>query len=149
MPKPSVISTWRIEIFIAASLFHPAMLLTATFHGLALSTSFSPDLESSSLSLNWVLSSDIASSASLACGLLSLPCGDGSFRSMNVKLVVVSSLPSDLVLGRDWTSYGLCYFPNAHFVLDSGYVHIHLLSTSIFPVSILSRFLLYMSSDLH
>ncbi|KAJ7812149.1 hypothetical protein B0H14DRAFT_2857684, partial [Mycena olivaceomarginata] len=23
MPKPSVISTWRIEIFVAASLFHP------------------------------------------------------------------------------------------------------------------------------
>ncbi|KAJ7687805.1 hypothetical protein B0H14DRAFT_3054469, partial [Mycena olivaceomarginata] len=125
MPKPSVISTWRIEIFVAASLFHPTMSFTATFHNLALSTSFNPDLESSSLSLNWVLSSDIAVSASLACGLLSLPCGDGFFRSMNVKLVVVSSLPSDLVLGRDWMSYCRCSFPDAHFVLESGYVHIH------------------------
>ncbi|KAJ7795686.1 hypothetical protein B0H14DRAFT_2918132 [Mycena olivaceomarginata] len=117
MPKPSVISMWRIEIFVATSLFHPTMSLTATFHNLALSTSFNSDLESSSLSLNW--------------------------------LVVVSSLPSDLVSGRNWMSYCRCSFPDAHFVLDSGYVHTHPPSTSILPISILSCFLLYMSSDLH
>ncbi|KAJ6592649.1 hypothetical protein B0H19DRAFT_1245492 [Mycena capillaripes] len=80
------------------------MSFTATFHNLALSTSFNPDLELSSLSLNWVVTSGVAASPSLARGLLSLPCGDGSFRSMNAKLAVMSSLPSDL---------------------DSGYVHIY------------------------
>ncbi|KAJ7618570.1 hypothetical protein FB45DRAFT_1063211 [Roridomyces roridus] len=68
---------------------------------LPLATSFDPQLDNSALPLDWVLTSGVKTSRSTASGLLSLPCGDGSFRSMNIQLVVVPSLSSgsDLVLG--------------------------------------------------
>ncbi|KAJ6563472.1 hypothetical protein B0H10DRAFT_2239444 [Mycena sp. CBHHK59/15] len=64
-------------------------------------------------------------SHSVAHGLLSLPCSDGSSRSMNVQLAVTASLRSDLVLGRDWMSYCRDAFPNARFLLHSASIHIH------------------------
>ncbi|KAF7358072.1 hypothetical protein MVEN_00855000 [Mycena venus] len=101
------------------------MLPAASFHNIPLSTSFNIDQECSVISLDWVLSSGVPASNSLACGLLSLPCGDGSFRSMNVQLAIKASLPCDLVLGRDWKLYCSNAFPNTRFVMDSEYVHIH------------------------
>ncbi|KAJ7200387.1 hypothetical protein GGX14DRAFT_400731 [Mycena pura] len=111
------------------------MSLSATFRNVPLSTSFDSDLETSMLSLDWVLSSAVATSASVASGLLSLPCSDGSFRSMNVELAISASIPSDLVLGRDWMSYCWSAFPGDRFVIGSRYIHIHpTLSTSVaFP----------------
>ncbi|KAJ6505025.1 hypothetical protein C8R45DRAFT_923332 [Mycena sanguinolenta] len=82
--------------------------MSATFRNVPLSTSFDPALEHSALSLEWVLSSGICSSGSSASGLLSLPCGDGSLRSMNVKLCIS---PSDLVLGRTWMAASPLFSP--------------------------------------
>ncbi|KAJ7674302.1 hypothetical protein B0H17DRAFT_1208106 [Mycena rosella] len=53
------------------------MAPAATFCNLPLSTSFDSELESSLLSLDWVLSSGVSASHSVACGLLSLSCSDG------------------------------------------------------------------------
>lgn len=111
----------------------------ATFRNVPLSTSFDSDLETSTLSLDWVLSSGIATSASVASGLLSLPCSDGSFRSMNVDLAIAASIPSDLVLGRDWMSYCRCAFPGDRFILSSRYVLIHPTTSMSFPSSLLSE----------
>ncbi|KAJ6578933.1 hypothetical protein B0H10DRAFT_2236042 [Mycena sp. CBHHK59/15] len=90
-----------------------------------LSASFNSELETSALAVDWVLSSGVPASHSVAHGLLSLPCSDGSSRSMNVQLAVTASLRSDLVLGRDWMSYCRDAFPNARFLLHSGSIHIH------------------------
>ncbi|KAJ7204982.1 hypothetical protein GGX14DRAFT_397918 [Mycena pura] len=114
-----------LVILLPALSFISTVSLNATFRNVPLSTSFDFDLETSTLSLDWVLSSAVATSASVASGSLSLPCSDGSFRSMNVELAIAASIPSYLVLDRDWMSYCRSAFPGDRFVLGSRYIHIH------------------------
>ncbi|KAJ6555901.1 hypothetical protein B0H19DRAFT_1262034 [Mycena capillaripes] len=99
------------------------MPLSATFCNVPLSTSYNPQLESSVLSLDWVLSSGIPTSSSVVSGLFSVPCCDGLIRSMNVRLAVTASLPFDLVLGHDWMLYCRNSFPSIRFALTSGSIH--------------------------
>ncbi|KAJ7653801.1 hypothetical protein B0H17DRAFT_1146959 [Mycena rosella] len=56
------------------------------------------------LSLDWILNSGIHTVGSIASGILTLPCVNGVF-SVQMNLSVVSGLPSDLVLGREWLQY--------------------------------------------
>ncbi|KAJ7246237.1 hypothetical protein C8J57DRAFT_1210247 [Mycena rebaudengoi] len=77
---------------------------TATFCNISLSTSFDRDKEQSELSLDWVLASGIPASRSVAHGILSVPCTTG-VSSVYLDLAIVSSLPFDLILGRDWLQY--------------------------------------------
>jgi hypothetical protein len=104
----------------------PPLLLTtmspsATFCNVPLSTSVDPSSDKSLLSLDWVLSSGIPAPQSVASGALALPYGD-SICSMHVSLLVRSSLPYDLVLGRDWLFFCRQTLPHASFALSSGVV---------------------------
>ncbi|KAJ7243526.1 hypothetical protein C8J57DRAFT_1525632 [Mycena rebaudengoi] len=106
------------ETDLPASCSHPSQpdsqnldkLLTrndpsnATFRNLSLSTSFNRNKEQSELSLDWVLASGIPATHSRTHGILSIPCTAG-FSSIYLELSIVSSLPFDLVLGRDWLQY--------------------------------------------
>ncbi|KAF7378322.1 ATP-dependent DNA helicase [Mycena sanguinolenta] len=97
------------------------MSASATFLDIPLSTTFCADYEKSLLSLDWVLTSGIKVSASLASGVLSLPCdGSPSTCVMDVNLNVKDSLPFDLVLGRDWHLFCRDALPKARFFLSSG-----------------------------
>ncbi|KAF7349662.1 hypothetical protein MSAN_01692700 [Mycena sanguinolenta] len=97
------------------------MPASATFCDLPLSTSFSSDLEQSLLSLDWVLSSGIKTSGSVASGVLSLPC-EGTTCVLNINLAIKDSLPFDLVLGRDWHLLCRDSLPDARFLLSSGMI---------------------------
>lgn len=77
---------------------------SATFCNVSLSTTYDRDSERSVLSLDWVLCSGIRAVRSQASGILTIPSMDGIF-SIQMNLPVVSALPFDLVLGRDWSQY--------------------------------------------
>jgi hypothetical protein len=96
---------------------------TGIFCDVPLSTGFSRDLENSSLSLEWVLASGVPATHSMVSGILSLPCTDGELETvcrLQIQLPVTSSLPFDLVLGRDWLQFSRDSLPNACFHLTSG-----------------------------
>jgi hypothetical protein len=59
----------------------------------------------------------------MVSGVLSLPCTDEELETvcrLQIKLSVTSSLPFDLVLGRDWLQFIRDSLPNACFHLTSG-----------------------------
>lgn len=96
---------------------------TAIFCNVPLSTSFSRDLEKSSLSLEWVLASGVPANNSVVSGVLSLPYSNDGAETvccLQVHLSIASSLPFDLVLGRDWLQFSRDSLPNACFHLTSG-----------------------------
>ena len=95
------------------------MTSTATFRNIPLSTTFDRDREKSSLSLEWLLDSGSPAVRSVASGILTLPNSDGVF-SVHMDLSIQSSLPADLVLGRDWLQYSRESIPEACFHLSSG-----------------------------
>ncbi|KAJ7140757.1 hypothetical protein C8R44DRAFT_974533 [Mycena epipterygia] len=68
-----------------------------------LSTAFDHNLESSLLSLDWVLTSGLRPNNSVLCGCLCLPYRDSAdcVWSLDVQLTISASLPFDLVLGHD------------------------------------------------
>ncbi|KAJ7804887.1 hypothetical protein B0H14DRAFT_3872702 [Mycena olivaceomarginata] len=72
-----------------------------TLCNLPLSTAFDQDQDTSMLSLDWVLRTGIHAVCFAASGILMLPAVDCMF-SVQMDLSVASSLPFDLVLGRDW-----------------------------------------------
>ncbi|KAJ7798262.1 hypothetical protein B0H14DRAFT_2907129, partial [Mycena olivaceomarginata] len=112
---------------------------------------FSRDLENSSLSLEWVLTSGVPATNSMVSGVLSLPCTNEELETVCCLQIkrsafciprcslrttclggtwnpgasafapgVTSSLPFDLVLGRDWLQFIRDSLPNACFHLTSG-----------------------------
>lgn len=91
----------------------------ATFCNIALTTSFNQDAGQSVLSLDWVLNSGIRTHRSVASGILTLPCVDGAI-SIQMDLPIVSALPCDLVVGRDWVQYCRESLPETCFFLSSG-----------------------------
>jgi hypothetical protein len=100
---------------------HPVPLpmdFSATFCKLPLSTSVDPLSKCSLVSLDWILTSGIPAPQSLVAGVLTLPSGDGVC-SMNVKLSISTSLPYDLVLGRDWLFFCHETLPHTSFRLSS------------------------------
>ena len=100
-------------------LFFTPMSPSASFCNVPLSSSVDASSESSLLSLDWVLTSGVSVSQSVASGLVTLPTTD-SLCSMHMKLRVCSGLPYDLVLGRDWLFFCRQTLPHASFVLSSG-----------------------------
>ncbi|KAJ7462918.1 hypothetical protein FB451DRAFT_1494995 [Mycena latifolia] len=101
---------------------HPLLLpmhSSATFCKIPLSTSVNPLSKCSLVSLDWILTSGIPAPQSFVSGVLTLPSGNGVC-SMNVKLSVTTSIPYDLVLGRDWLLFCRETLPHASFRLSSG-----------------------------
>jgi hypothetical protein len=95
---------------------------------LSLSTTFDRNSEKSLLSLDWVLTSGLRTVGSLVSGPLSLPYHDGAVDTvcrLQVQLSVTSSLPFDLVLGRDWLQICRDSLPRGSFHLTSGPLDIH------------------------
>ncbi|KAF8143338.1 hypothetical protein K438DRAFT_647679 [Mycena galopus ATCC 62051] len=107
------------------------MAATATFHKMPLSTTVNCDAERSLLSLDWVMSSGIRARHAMASGILTVPCMNSVF-SLQMDLCVVSSLPYDLVLGRDWIQYGCESVADPRFFLSSGIADLWLPQT-IYP----------------
>ncbi|KAJ7813275.1 hypothetical protein B0H14DRAFT_3150015 [Mycena olivaceomarginata] len=97
------------------------MFAPATFCNLPLSTAFDQDQDTFMLSLDGVLQTDIHAVHSAASGILMLPAVDCMF-SVQMDLSVASSLPFDLVLGRDWLQYCREPVPDTCFHLSSGLV---------------------------
>ncbi|KAJ7836888.1 hypothetical protein B0H14DRAFT_3141615 [Mycena olivaceomarginata] len=85
-----------------------------TFCNIPLSTSVDSSSATSRVSLNWILSAGISAPGSVASGILTLPCGD--------TLSVTSTLPYDVVLGRDWLLFCRETLPHTSFDLSSGSV---------------------------
>ncbi|KAJ7109691.1 hypothetical protein C8R43DRAFT_1139493 [Mycena crocata] len=79
-------------------------MTSATFCNLPLSTAFNCNAEKSVLSLEWVLNFGVSTVRSTASGILTLPCEGGVF-PLEINLPIVTSLPFDLVLGRDCLQY--------------------------------------------
>ncbi|KAJ7218937.1 hypothetical protein C8J57DRAFT_1254638 [Mycena rebaudengoi] len=104
---------------------------SSTFCNIPLTTSVDTSSDKSLLALEWILSSGIPAPQGTASGVLSLPYGD-SVCSMQMKLSVCSSLPYDLVLGRDWLLFCRDTLPNGSFTLSSGVVQVGLSSSIIF-----------------
>ncbi|KAJ7127328.1 hypothetical protein C8R43DRAFT_1240451 [Mycena crocata] len=96
-------------------------MTSATFCNLPLSTAFDSNAEKSALSLDWVLNSGVAAVRSAASGILTLPCENGVF-CLEINLPIVSSLPFDLVLGRDCLQYCRESAPDTTIYLSSGQV---------------------------
>ncbi|KAJ7766551.1 hypothetical protein DFH07DRAFT_345612 [Mycena maculata] len=95
----------------------------STFCNLALSTSYNPDLQTSALSLDWIMASGISVPRSVAlvfCRYLATMAP-----SVLWMYSIMPSPRSDIVLGCDWVSYCRDAFPNASFVLTSRIVGIH------------------------
>ncbi|KAJ6531530.1 hypothetical protein DFH09DRAFT_1370526, partial [Mycena vulgaris] len=97
------------------------MAATATFHNVSLTTAFAQDADKSLLSLDWVMNSGIRTVRSVASGVLTLPAIDG-FVSLHMDLPVASSLPFDIVLGRDWLQYCREALPETVIHMSSGLV---------------------------
>ncbi|KAJ6530478.1 hypothetical protein DFH09DRAFT_934176, partial [Mycena vulgaris] len=112
-------------IFIACDVtrqnvsFFTTMTFTATFRSVPLSTDFGPDREKSLLCLDWVLNSGTHTVRSVALGILTLPHVGGVIH-IDMDLPIVSSLPTDLLLGRDWLRYCRESLPETTFYLSSG-----------------------------
>ncbi|KAJ7198225.1 hypothetical protein C8J57DRAFT_1262460 [Mycena rebaudengoi] len=104
---------------------------SSTFCNIPLTTSVDTSSDKLLLALEWILSSGIPAPQGTASGVLSLPYGD-SVCSMQMKLSVCSSLPYDLVLGRDWLLFCRDTLPNGSFTLSSGIVQVRLSSSIIF-----------------
>ncbi|KAJ7873022.1 hypothetical protein B0H13DRAFT_2349194 [Mycena leptocephala] len=100
------------------------MPVSATFHNIALSTAFDPNADKSLLSLNWVLTQGIRVLHSVASGRLTLPCVVSDDLSLQMNLPVASSLPFDLVFGRDWMNYCRESVLDPWFYLSSGVVEL-------------------------
>ncbi|KAJ7460155.1 hypothetical protein FB451DRAFT_1500391 [Mycena latifolia] len=98
------------------------MAPSATLCNVPLSTSFNYDFEKSLLSLDWVLTSGLCPINPVVSGPLTLPYHDAvdTVCSAHMQLFIASSLPFDLVLGRDWLLLCREALPNAHFYLSSG-----------------------------
>ncbi|KAJ7830092.1 hypothetical protein B0H14DRAFT_3143688 [Mycena olivaceomarginata] len=90
------------------------MAPSATFCNIPLSTSVDSSSATSRVSLNWILSAGISAPGSVASGILTLPCGD--------TLSVTSTLPYDVVLGRDWLLFCRETLPHTSLDLSSGSV---------------------------
>lgn len=86
-----------------------------------LSTTLDRDREESVLSLDWVLTSGICAVRSKASGVLAVPCDGGVF-SVPMDLNIISSLSSDLVLGREGLQYGRESVSETCFYLSTGQV---------------------------
>ncbi|KAF8170541.1 hypothetical protein K438DRAFT_2024370, partial [Mycena galopus ATCC 62051] len=99
--------------------------MTATFRNVPLSTTVNYDAERSLLSLDWVLSSGIRARHAVSSGILTVPCMNSVF-SLQMDLCVVSSLPYDLVLGRDWIQYARESVADPRFILSSGIADLRL-----------------------
>ncbi|KAF8214680.1 hypothetical protein K438DRAFT_1955729 [Mycena galopus ATCC 62051] len=97
------------------------MAATATFCNIPLSTSVNPLCDRFLGSLDWLLTAGIPASRAVASGVLTLPSGN-TVSSMHMDLSVTTSLPYDLVLGRDWLSFCRPTLPHASFRLSSGFV---------------------------
>ncbi|KAK6988531.1 hypothetical protein R3P38DRAFT_3443898, partial [Favolaschia claudopus] len=97
-----------------------------TFRGLPVSTTYDQHSERSQLSLDWVLSSGIPTSRSIAAGPLSIPCLDAAVFTTHINISVSSSLPCDLVLGRDWLQYCRECILDTCFLLSSGPIDLRL-----------------------
>lgn len=100
---------------------HYSMAPSATFCNIPLSTLVDSSSATSRVSLNWILSAGISAPGSVASGILTLPCGD-TVCSMHTKLSVTSTLPYDVVLGRDWLLFCRETLPHTSFDLSSGSV---------------------------
>ncbi|KAJ7702059.1 hypothetical protein B0H14DRAFT_3903980 [Mycena olivaceomarginata] len=95
--------------------------MSATLGDLPPSTMFDANEETSRLSLDWVLQTGIKTTHAGASGILTIPgVQHCSTFSMQILLPVSSSLPVDLVLGRDWMRYCQANFPAARLNLSSG-----------------------------
>lgn len=97
------------------------MAPSATFCNIPLSTAVDSSSATSRVSLDWILSAGISAPGSVASGILTLPCGD-TVCSMHTKLSVTSTLPYDVVLGRDWLFFCRETLPHTSFDLSSGSV---------------------------
>ncbi|KAJ7920984.1 hypothetical protein B0H13DRAFT_1985948 [Mycena leptocephala] len=110
------------------------MTASATFCNVALSTALDWNRDLSILSLDWVFASGIRTDQGVASGVLALPCVDGGVFAVPTKFPLASSLPSDVVLGRDWLQYCRQTVPNACF-LSSGLVDLRPVPTAYrFPI---------------
>ncbi|KAJ7301736.1 hypothetical protein DFH08DRAFT_906461 [Mycena albidolilacea] len=126
------------------------MSTPATFCNLPLSTAIHQDQDTSMLSLDWVLQTGIHAVRSAASGHLMLPAVDCMF-SVQMDLSVASSLPFDLVLGRDWLQYCREAVPDTCFHLSSSLVDLRHtpISTQSLPFQVLSQSILaYTASSL-
>ncbi|KAJ6546082.1 hypothetical protein DFH09DRAFT_1282058, partial [Mycena vulgaris] len=90
------------------------------------STAFDPNLQSSLLSLDWVLASGLCFNNSLISGRLCLFYRDSTdgVWSPDVELAISASLPFDLVLGHDWLQLCQTTLPYASFDLASGVLNL-------------------------
>ncbi|KAF8162204.1 hypothetical protein K438DRAFT_1985325 [Mycena galopus ATCC 62051] len=115
------------------------MAPSATFCNVALSTAVDSSSATSRVSLDWILSAGISAPGSVASGILTLPCGD-TVCSMHTKLSVTSTLPYDVVLGRDWLFFCRETLPHTSFDLSSGSTQTQVLWMSMLnPVRVRPR----------
>jgi hypothetical protein len=99
--------------------------MSATLGNHPLSTIFDANEESSRLSLDWVLRTGIKTTHASVSAILTIPGVEPcSTFSTQIVLPVSSSLPVDLVLGRDWMHYCQENFPAASFNLSSGVIQL-------------------------
>ncbi|KAF7371926.1 hypothetical protein MVEN_00050300 [Mycena venus] len=85
----------------------------------SLSTSVDPRSANSLVSLDWILSSGIATHKSVASGILTFPYGD-SVCSMHMDFSLTTSLPYGLILGIDWLFFCRQTLPQPSFHLSCG-----------------------------
>ncbi|KAF8187560.1 hypothetical protein K438DRAFT_1764723 [Mycena galopus ATCC 62051] len=97
------------------------MSTSASFCNLPLSTAVDAREVKSRLSLDWVLTTGIRTFHSVASGLLTVPGVETGF-SVQMNLLVASSLPFDAVLGRDWIQYCRECVPNGRLIFSSGII---------------------------
>lgn len=107
--------------FLSIDILHPSLMASVTFRNLPLTAVFDQDTQKSVLSLDWALNSGIRAIHSVASGILTIPSINGVF-SLQIGLPVVASLPTDLVLGRDWLQYCRESVSEPCFYLSSGVV---------------------------
>ncbi|KAJ6608559.1 hypothetical protein B0H10DRAFT_2226737 [Mycena sp. CBHHK59/15] len=117
-----------------ASMSPKEAVANATFRNIALSTTFDPHADKSKLSLDWVLTHGIPVAHSVASGLLTLPCVASGDFFLQMNVLVVSPLPFDLVLGRDWMNYCQESVLQPAFQLSSGIIDLTLPAIGIFPI---------------
>ncbi|KAJ7067560.1 hypothetical protein C8F01DRAFT_1121665 [Mycena amicta] len=98
------------------------MSSASTFCSAPVSCSLDSTSQQAQVSLEWVLSAGIRSCGGEVRGTLLLDAS-GTTVSMLLCAVVRSSLPYDLLLGRDWLHFCRDTLPDAVFTLSSGIVH--------------------------
>jgi hypothetical protein len=123
-------SEFPIQSIQDHTLSSPTM--SATLGNLPLSTMFDANEKTSRLSLDWVLRTGIKTTHAGASGILTIPGVEHcSTFSLQILLPVSSSLPVDLVLGRDWMRYCQANFPAACLTLSSGVIQLGISFVSV------------------